>query len=138
MCHGAPSLPALSQAASLPRPGASLVRHPVSQASETQVLNPWSWSPAALGLFFDLFPLWLECPQAVTPGCPAGLAPSAVSQGLDPLWASAVGCLLVLGGLLPCGRASLQLETPPGQHVVWTALLTSTEVPNISGVCRLC
>ena len=42
---------------------------------------------------------------------------------------------------LPAGHidsASLQLETPPGQHVVWTALLTSTEVPNISGVCRLC
>ena len=94
MFRGVPSLPALSQAASPPawgHPGAA----PVSQASETRMLNPWSWSPAALGLFFDRFPLRLECPQAVAPGCPAGLAPSAVSTG--PGLALGVCC-----GVPPC------------------------------------
>ena len=70
------------------------------------------------GSIFDLL-LRLKYPQAVTPGCPVGLAPQLRPQALGRLWAA-------LGeGLLPCSAAAPQAEAPSSQHVVWAALLTS-------------
>lgn len=109
----APRPPRFVSGAPLPRPGLCLLRRPVSQASVAQVLSPWPWSPAAFDLCFDLFPLQLERPQAVAPGCPAGLAPSAVSTGPGPAVGICCGVSPHSGGLLPRGRASPQLETLP-------------------------
>ena len=127
MCRGVLSLPVLSQAASLPRPGASLVRHPVSQASETQVLNPWSWSPAALRVYFlTFFRCGWNAPRLLPRDVLQGWPPQLCPQGLDPLWASAVGCLLILGGapaLQPglsaagdSARPACGLDRPPDLH----------------------
>lgn len=121
----APRPPRFVSGAPLPRPGLCLLWRPVSQASVAQVLSPWPWSPAAFDLCFDLFPPQLERPQAVAPGCPAGLAPSAVSTGPGPAVGICCGVSSHSGGAPALWPGLPPAGDPAGQHVVWTALLTS-------------